>query len=89
MTVRLENALTQIERRLHVLSDSAENALSGQARVLQYGLIVGGVDALNEMGVISGNEWMRLSRLVRAVYEGAEFSGLDQSAPVEPARGEI
>ena len=85
MTDRLESTLAQIECRLHVLANASDNALSGQARSFQYGPIVGGVDALNEMGVISGNEWLRLSRLVRAVFEGAEFSGLDQPAPNEPA----
>lgn len=49
MSDRLESTLTQIERRLRELSDASERALTGNARSLQYGMVVGGVDALNEM----------------------------------------
>lgn len=89
MTDRLESTLAQIERRLCELSDASEKALTGNARSLQYGMVVGGVDALNEMGLISGNEWSRLSRLAQDVYLGAEFSGLDQPMATELARGAI
>ena len=89
MTDRLESTLAQIERRLRELSDASEKALTGNARSLQYGMVVGGVDALNEMGLISGNEWSRLSRLAQDVYLGAVFSGLDQPMAPELARGAI
>lgn len=89
MSDRLESTLAQIERRLRELSGLPEKDLSSSVRSLQYGMVIGGVDALNEMGLISGNEWSRLSRLAQDVYLGAVFSGLDQPMAPELARGAI